>query len=228
MLIRVPAVVPPPQAAAMRARLDAGGEAWVDGRATAGHQGTRVKRNQQLAEHSALARAAGDEVLALLERNPLFISAALPKKVYPPLFNRYGEGMGFGSHIDNAVRLMPDGRGRFRTDISATLFLSAPEEYEGGELVIEDTYGVHNVKLALGDLVLYPASSLHEVRPITRGTRMACFFWVESMIRDDGQRTLLFDLDTAIQRLSGTVPEDPSLTQLTGVYHNLLRRWADT
>lgn len=228
MLIQVPSVLPPAQAAAMRARLDAAGEAWVDGRATAGYQGARVKQNQQLAEGSALARELGGEVLVALERHPLFISAALPRRVYPPLFNRYAAGMHFGSHIDNAVRLLPDGSGRLRTDISATLFLSSPEEYGGGELVIEDTYGVHSVKLATGDLVLYPASSLHHVRPITRGTRVACFFWVESMVRDDGQRTLLFDLDSAIQRLNTRVAEDPAMVQLTGVYHNLIRHWADT
>lgn len=228
MLIRIPSVLPPQQAAALRARLDAAGEAWVDGRVTAGYQGMRVKQNQQLSERSALAQELGQEIVASLERNPLFISAALPRRVYPPMFNRYGEGMHFGSHIDNAVRLMPDGSGRIRTDLSATLFLSAPEEYDGGELVIEDNYGVQSVKLGMGDMVLYPATSLHQVRPITRGLRVASFFWIESMVRDDGQRTLLFDLDAAIQRLNTRVADDPALVQLTGIYHNLIRRWADS
>jgi len=227
MLIRIPAVLSPEQLLALRAHLDAAGEHWVDGRATAGHQGARVKHNQQLDEGCVLAHELGGAVLAALERNPLFISAALPKRVYPPLFNRYAAGMQFGSHIDNAVRLLPEG-GRLRTDVSATLFLSAPEEYDGGELVIEDTYGTQRVKLPAGDLVLYPSTSLHQVQPVTRGLRVACFFWVESMVRDDGQRQLLFDLDAAIQRLTTRVVDDPALVQLTGIYHNLIRRWADS
>jgi len=199
---------------------------WVDGRATAGYQGAAVKRNQQLAEVSPLARDLGGVVLGALERNPLFISAALPNRVYPPLFNRYTDGMEFGNHVDNAVRLHPADGSKFRTDLSATLFLSAPEEYDGGELLIEDNYGVQQVKLPAGHMVLYPASSLHRVTPITRGARIASFFWIESMVRDDAERTLLFDLDTAIQRLNATAADNTARLSLTNCYHNLLRKWA--
>jgi PKHD-type hydroxylase len=199
---------------------------WVDGRATAGYQGASVKRNQQLAENSQLARELGDVVLRALERNSLFISAALPNRVYPPLFNRYEGGMEFGSHVDNAVRLHPADGSKFRTDLSATLFLSSPDEYDGGELLIEDNFGVQQVKLKAGDMVLYPASSLHRVTPVTRGTRIASFFWIESMVRDDAERTLLFDLDTAIQRLTATQSDAQARLSLTNCYHNLLRKWA--
>ena len=167
-------------------------------------------------------------MLAALQRAPTFLSAALPLKVFPPLFNRYGVGHGFGSHVDNAIRPVRGTPHKVRTDLSATLFLSAPEEYDGGELVIEDTYGAHAVKLAAGDLILYPASSLHLVRPITRGERVASFFWIQSMVRDDGQRTLLYDLDRATQQVHRDQPDAPAAVQLTGVYHNLLRRWSDT
>lgn len=211
----------------MRTRLDAAGIDWVDGRATAGHQGAQVKRNQQIAEESAIARELGGAILAALERNPLFISAALPSRVYPPLFNRYEGGMHFGSHVDGAVRVMPGSGMRMRTDLSATLFLSAPEEYDGGELLVEDSYGTHSVKLAAGDLALYPATSLHKVNPVTRGARIASFFWVQSMIRDDAQRTLLFDLDMAIVRLTRDAAGHEALVSLTGSYHNLLRMWAE-
>jgi PKHD-type hydroxylase len=199
---------------------------WMDGRATAGYQGASVKHNQQLAENSPLARELGDVVLSALERNSLFISAALPNRVYPPMFNRYAGGMEFGSHVDNAVRLHPADGSKFRTDLSATLFLSSPDEYEGGELLIEDNFGVQQVKLPAGDMVLYPANSLHRVTPITRGARIASFFWIESMVRDDAERTLLFDLDTAIQRLTATQSDAQARLSLTNCYHNLLRKWA--
>ena len=227
MLTRIANVLAADQVRAMRARLDAAGSAWVDGRATAGHQGAQVKRNQQIAEDSVIGRELGGTILAALERNPLFISAALPSRVYPPLFNRYEGGMHFGGHVDGAVRLVPGTGIRLRTDLSATLFLSAPEEYDGGELLVEDSYGTHAVKLPAGDLVLYPATSLHKVNPVTRGARIASFFWVQSMIRDDAQRTLLFDLDNAIQRLNASGADEAACAHLTACYHNLLRMWAE-
>ena len=227
MLLHVPKLLDAAQLGAVRARLAAAGDGWVDGRATAGHQGTQVKSNLQLAENSAVARELGDLVLAALERNPLFISAALPSRVYPPMFNRYEGGMQFGSHVDGAVRLIPGTGTKFRTDVSATLFLAPPEDYDGGELLIEGSYGVQRVKLPAGDMVLYPAGSLHRVEPVTRGTRLACFFWVQSMVRDDAQRALLFDLDMAIVRLTRDSPGNPALVSLTGCYHNLLRMWAE-
>jgi PKHD-type hydroxylase len=200
---------------------------WIDGRVTAGHQSVRAKDNLQLPEDSPAARQLGDVILAALQRNPLFISAALPYRVFPPLFNRYEGGQSFGNHVDNAIRHITGTPHRIRTDLSATLFFTGPEEYDGGELVIEDTYGVHAVKLPAGHLVLYPSTSLHHVRPITRGARLASFFWIQSMVRDDGQRTLLFDLDSAIQRVTQELVEQSAAVQLTGVYHNLLRRWAE-
>jgi PKHD-type hydroxylase len=181
----------------------------------------------QLPEDSAAARELGEMVLAALGQNALFISAALPRRVFPPLFNKYAGGQSFGTHVDNAIRQVSGTGHRIRTDLSATLFLANPGEYEGGELMVEDTYGSHSVKLPAGHMILYPATSLHHVRPVTKGARMASFFWVESMVRDDGQRTLLFDLDTAIQRLNFDNRDHPSAVQLTGVYHNLLRRWAE-
>jgi PKHD-type hydroxylase len=224
MLLEIPGVLSDEQVGALRRRLDEAD--WVDGRATAGPQSARAKHNLQLPETSALAREAGDVIVAALQRHPLFLSAALPLRVYPPMFNCYREGQAFGSHVDNAIRQVPGG-GRLRTDLSATLFLTSPDDYEGGELIIEDTYGVHALKLAAGHLVLYPATSLHHVRPVTAGARISSFFWIQSMVRDDGARTLLFDMDTAIQRLTQDVPDHPSGVQLTGVYHNLIRRWAD-
>jgi PKHD-type hydroxylase len=226
MLVQIPKLLTAEQVRAMRAKLDASDALWVDGRATAGYQGARVKQNRQIAEGSALARELGDIVVAALERNPLFISAVLPQRVYPPLFNRYEEGMQFGNHVDGALRLLPGGA-RIRTDVSATLFLAGPEEYDGGELVIEDTYGTHSVKLAAGDAIVYPASSLHRVAPVTRGARVAGFFWAQSMVRDDARRALLFDLDRSIQRLNARVADDPAMIDLAGVYHNLLRQWAE-
>jgi PKHD-type hydroxylase len=225
MLLHVPEVLDDRELAEAR-RLLAEAE-WVDGRATAGHQSARVKQNMQLPEGSPAARQIGDTILSALQRNPLFISAALPLRVFPPLFNRYQGGESFGNHVDNAIRQVAATGHRIRTDLSATLFLSAPDDYDGGELLVEDTYGVHSVKLPAGDLVLYPSTSLHQVRPVTRGARIASFFWIQSMVRDDGERTLLFDLDAAIQQIGAATPDHPSAVQLTGVYHNLLRRWAD-
>jgi PKHD-type hydroxylase len=225
MLLHIPDILTAEQVAHCRQKLDQAD--WVDGRVTAGHQSARAKDNLQLPEDHPAARELGELILMALQNNPLFMAAALPLKVFPPLFNRYQGGQSFGTHVDNAVRQVTGTPHRVRTDLSATLFLAGPEEYDGGELSVEDTYGLHNVKLPAGHLILYPASSLHHVRPVTRGARLASFFWVQSMVRDDGQRTLLFDLDMAIQRISGEVPDHPSVIQLTGVYHNLLRRWAD-
>jgi PKHD-type hydroxylase len=225
MLLQVPNVLTPEQVTHARHLLACA--AWVDGRVTAGPQSARAKQNQQLPEDSPEARELGEIILGALQRSPLFMSAALPLKVFPPLFNRYAGGHAFGSHVDNAIRVVPGTPHRVRTDLSATLFLMDPDSYDGGDLVVEDTYGVHSVKLPAGHLVLYPSTSLHHVTPVTRGERVSSFFWIQSLIRDDGQRTLLFDMDTAIQRLAGTVPDHPSTVQLTGVYHNLLRQWAE-
>lgn len=226
MLLQIPGVLTDAQVVECRRKLDAA--EWIDGRATAGHQSAQAKNNMQLPEDHPTAKQLGDVVLSALANNPLFISAALPLKIFPPLFNRYQGGQSFGNHVDNAIRQVRGTPHRIRTDLSATLFLAAPEEYDGGELSIEDTYGVQQVKLPAGHMVLYPASSLHHVRPVTRGVRIASFFWVESMVRDDGERTVLFDLDTAIQRIARDAPSHPGVVQLTGVYHNLLRRWANT
>lgn len=225
MLLDIPNVLSDDQVAECRKRLAESN--WVDGRITAGYQSSKAKNNEQLPEDSPVARQLGQLIVAALEANPLFISAALPAKIFPPLFNRYAEGRSFGVHVDNAVRQVRNTPHRVRTDISATLFLSSPDEYDGGELAIEDTYGAQRVKLPAGHMVLYPATSLHRVEPVTRGARIAAFFWIQSMVRDDGQRTLLFDLDTAIQRLARDVPDNPAVVQLTGVYHNLLRQWAE-
>jgi PKHD-type hydroxylase len=225
MLLPIPDVLSPEQVAHCRRLL---GEAeWVDGKVTAGHQSGRAKNNRQLREDHPTARQLGDLILTALDRNELFLAAALPLKVFPPLFNRYEGGQSFGTHVDNAVRQVTGSPHRVRTDLSATLFLTSPDEYDGGELVVEDVYGLHHVKLPAGHMILYPASSLHHVRPVTRGARIASFFWIQSMVRDDAQRTLLLDLDMAIQRITQDVPDHPSAVQLTGVYHNLLRRWAD-
>jgi len=223
MLISIPDVLTAEQV--LRARQVFCETEWVDGRVTAGHQSGRVKDNLQLAEGSSAARELGAMILTALEQNALFVSAALPARVFPPLFNRYQGGQSFGTHVDNAIRQVTGTPHRIRTDLSATLFFSGPDEYEGGELVVEDTYGTHQVKLPAGHLILYPATTLHHVRPVTRGARIASFFWIQSMVRDDGQRTLLFDLDVAIQRLNEG--DHGPAVQLTGVYHNLLRRWAD-
>ena len=225
MMVHIPKVLTPEQVARCRDVMMKA--EWVDGRITAGHQSAKVKLNLQLPETAPEATELGDMVLAALARNSLFVSAVLPKQVFPPLFNRYREGMTFGSHVDGAIRTHEGKRLRIRSDLSATLFLSEPDEYEGGELLIEDVYGVQRVKLASGSLVLYPATSLHRVEPIRRGVRLASFFWIQSMVRQDAQRTLLFDLDMAIIRLRARDPGDASLISLVGVYHNLLRMWAD-
>ena len=225
MLLPIPDVLTSEQTAQARQLLEQAD--WIDGRITAGHQSARAKDNQQVPEDHPVARRLGEMILEALGQNALFVSAALPLKVFPPLFNRYRGGQSFGNHVDNAIRQVTGTPHRVRADLSATLFLSEPEEYEGGELVVEDTYGVHSVKLPAGHLILYPATSLHHVRPVTRGARVASFFWIQSMVRDDGERTLLFDLDMAIQRIGGETPDHPSVIQLTSVYHNLLRRWAD-
>lgn len=225
MLLAIPDVLSPEQVTTARRLLaDA---PWVDGKVTAGHQSARAKRNRQVPEEHAAARELGETILKALGRSPLFLAAALPKRVFPPLFNRYEGGEEFGTHVDNAVRQEPGTGARLRTDLSATLFLSEPHEYEGGELSVEDTYGVQRVKLPAGHMVLYPASSLHHVRPVTRGARIASFFWIQSMVRDDGQRTILFDMDMAIQALGKDHPDHPAAVALTGVYHNLLRRWVE-
>lgn len=225
MLLAIPDVLTSEQVKQARQTLE---EAeWVDGRVTAGHQSARAKDNMQVPEDHPAARQVGEVILNALGQNALFISAALPSRVFPPLFNRYQGGQSFGTHVDNAIRQVTGTAHRIRTDLSATLFLSSPEEYDGGELMIEDTYGTHSVKLPAGHMVLYPATSLHHVRPVTRGARICSFFWIQSMIREDSQRALLFDLDLAIQRLNRDLPQHPSAVQLTGVYHNLLRQCAE-
>ena len=230
MIVRIPTLLEARPLAFIRERLATAG--WQDGRITAGPQAARVKHNEQLAEDHPLARELGEVVLAALARSEAFTSAALPLKVFPPMFNRYAGGGHFGAHIDTAVRLTREAPHRVRTDLSATLFLSAPEEYDGGELVIEDAGefgdGERRCRLAAGDLLLYPASSLHAVRPVTRGARLAAVFWVQSMVRDDGERRLLHEMDRALTALRDVHPEGhPALVRLTGCYHNLLRKWSD-
>lgn len=226
MMIVVPGVLDAEALARCRTLLD--GESWIDGNATSGHQSALAKRNRQLPEGSPAAAEMGGMILEALGRSPLFIAAALPRRVFPPLFNAYGVGDVFATHVDNAVRIRRSDDFRVRSDLSATLFLSDPDEYEGGELTVEDTYGAHSVKLPAGDMILYPASSLHHVTPIARGERRASFFWIQSMVRDDAARTMLFDLDSAIQMVAGDRGHaDDAVIRLTGVYHNLLRRWAD-
>jgi PKHD-type hydroxylase len=225
MLLAIPDVLAPAQLADARRALDSAD--WIDGRATAGHQGARVKHNHQLPVDHPVARQVGDTILRALAQNPLFMSAALPRHFLPPMFNRYSGGQTFGNHIDGSIRTVPGTGHRLRTDLSCTLFLAGPEEYDGGELIIEDTYGSKSVKLPAGHLILYPSTSLHQVTPVTRGTRLCSFFWLQSMIRDGTQRALLYDMDVAIQRLGAENPTHPSVIQLTGVYHNLLRQWAE-
>jgi len=229
MLVAIPSILSKAQVADAMGRLRA--EEWIDGKATAGAQSALAKSNLQLVQDNKAAAGIGADILNALKQNALFLSAALPRAIFPPLFNRYdaSEGHGFGNHVDNAIRFLPDGGGRIRTDLSATLFLSEPEDYDGGELIIEDSYGEHQVKLPAGDMILYPATSLHRVEPVTRGSRFASFFWIESMVRDDGQRTLLLDMDAAIRTLAQSAgDDDPAIVSLTGTYHNLLRRWADS
>jgi PKHD-type hydroxylase len=224
MLIQIPRLLSSGDLATVRERLEKA--AWVDGRVTAGPQSAMAKANLQLAEDSTDARELGDIVVRALQGNPTFLSATLARTVYPPLFNKYETGMNFGTHIDNAIRQVPGTPMRIRTDISATLFLNAPEDYDGGELLIEDTYGAHAVKLGAGDLILYPATSLHRVAPVTRGARLASFFWVQSLVPEDSERQILFDMDRAIAELSTTQPPDSAaILRLTGAYHNLVRKW---
>ena len=226
MLICVPDVLSKEDVAAFRAVMDEA--AWEDGRSTAGAQSALVKNNEQLPPTGALARRLGDHVISALTGNALFVSAAIPLRIFPPLFNRYGIGNKFGIHVDNAVRGDHLTGMRIRTDLSVTLFLSEPDEYDGGELVVEDYYGSHSVKLPAGHLVLYPASSLHMVTPVTRGRRVACFLWLQSMIREAHARSLVYDLDTAIQDLVERLGrDDDDVVKLTGIYHNLIRTWAD-
>lgn len=226
MMIQIPDVLDAEQLANVRALINAAD--WIDGNATSGQQSALAKRNLQLPEDSAAAREAGAIVLEALGRTPLFIAAALPLKIFPPLFNSYAGGQGFGVHVDNAVRIQRGGDFRIRSDLSATLFLEDPGAYDGGELVVEDQFGAQAVKLPAGHMILYPASSLHKVEPVTRGRRLASFFWIQSMVRDGEARRTLFDLDTAIQTVALDRGQgDPAIIQLTGVYHNLLRRWAD-
>jgi PKHD-type hydroxylase len=223
MMIHVPNVLNAEQVARCRAVMEKA--AWVDGRVTAGHQSAKVKFNLQLPETAPEARELSDMVMDALGRSNLFMSSVLPKQVFPPLFNRYDAGMTFGAHVDNAIRA---GNGaRIRTDVSSTLFISGPEDYDGGELVVQDTYGEHTVKLPAGDMIVYPATSLHNVMPITRGSRIASFFWTQSMIRDESKRALLFDMDMAIVKLGRDHPEHTANVELTAVYHNLLRQWAE-
>lgn len=224
MLLHVPKVLTDAQVARCRELMERA--TWVDGRVTAGHQSARAKDNLQIQEDSPEAREMGQSIVRALEQSALFVSAALPARILPPLFNRYEPGMAFGAHVDNAVRQIAGTPLRVRTDLSATLFISQLEEYDGGELVVEDTYGAHSVKLPAGDMILYPATSLHRVNPVTRGARLASFFWIQSMVRDDGERTLLFDLDVAINQVNQAVPDHQGVIALTSCYHNLLRRWA--
>jgi len=222
MIITLPNVLSAEQVAHCREVMNRA--PWVDGRVTSGYQSSVVKNNRQIDDTSPEARELGELILAALERNPLFITAALPLRVFPPLFNRYEGGETFGMHLDNSIMQIPGTPFRIRTDISATLFFSNPEEYDGGELTIDDVYGSHSVKLPAGHMVVYPGSSLHHVTPVTRGVRLASFFWVQSMVRDDGERTLLFDLDMAINKVNQALPNHAAVVELTNCYHNLLRR----
>ena len=227
MLIRVPKVLTKEQVAKCRKAFDDAD--WIDGRGTAGPQAATVKQNMQLPENSPSARQLGEMVLEALGRSPLFIAAAVPLRVLPPMFNKYGQGQFFGSHIDGAIRSVPGAGVRIRTDLSVTIFLAEPDEYDGGDLVIEDNYGTQSAKLPAGDMVLYPSTSVHHVTAVTRGYRVASFFWVQSMIREDGPRRMLFDLDQSIQQLTmDRGHEDATVVRLTGLYHNLLRHWAET
>lgn len=224
MLLHIPGVLSSDEVARYRQAL---AEApWADGRATVGAQGAQVKRNEQLPPDHPLARELGQHILQALARHPQFISAALPHRILPPLFNRYQGGGSYGLHVDGSVMAMGDGQ-RLRSDVSTTLFLCDPEDYEGGELVVMDTYGAHEVKLPAGDLILYPSTSLHKVEPVTRGARTCAFFWTQSLVRDDGQRAALYELDQTIQRLRARLGDNDEVLQLTGHYHNLLRRWAE-
>lgn len=229
MILQIPDVFTPDEVAAMRAKLDQA--SWQDGSATAGQQAKSVKSNLQLDVHDPCAKELGDAIQRALSVNPLFLSAALPDSILPPMFNKYEGGGTFGTHVDNAIRYIPGTGQKIRTDLSATLFFSDPDEYDGGELCIEDTYGTQQVKLPAGHMILYPSTSLHHVTPVTSGARVSSFFWIQSMVRDDQQRSLLFDLDSSIQNITahseagGSI--DQSAVKLTGIYHNLIRQWAE-
>jgi PKHD-type hydroxylase len=224
MLLQIPHILTPDSVRLCRELLEAA--EWVDGRITAGHQGARVKDNLQLPAEHPVARQVGDIIQAALGQNPLFLSAALPLRILPPMFNRYSGGQQFGTHVDGSIRQAPNGQ-RLRTDLSCTLFFTDPSEYDGGDLIIEDTYGTKSVKLPAGDMILYPSTSLHRVTPVSRGTRLCSFFWLQSLIRDNHQRSLLFEMDVAIQRFGNENATHPSVVQLTGVYHNLIRLWSE-
>ncbi|HEX7783801.1 MAG TPA: Fe2+-dependent dioxygenase [Sphingobium sp.] len=227
MMVAIPGLLDADGVARVRALID--GAQWVDGNVTSGVQSALAKRNLQLPEGSAEAQQAAQIVFDAVGKNPLFIAAALPLRIFPPLFNSYAGGQAFDTHVDNAIRIQMGTTFRVRSDLSATLFLEDPDAYDGGELTVETNFGVQQVKLSAGDMILYPASSLHRVEPVTRGRRIASFFWVQSMVRDDGQRQTLFDLDSAIQAVAATQGQgSPEVIKLTGIYHNLLRRWADS
>ena len=225
MMLHIPGVLSREQVAAMRARLD--GSDWIDGRATVGAQGAQVKQNRQLPETSPLALELGQIVLAALAANPLFFSAALPLRTIPPLFNSYAGGERYGAHVDGSMRRVPGSGEWVRTDVSSTLFLSDPDDYDGGELIVTDAYGEHEVKLPAGDLILYPSTSIHRVEPVTRGARVCSFFWTQSMVRDDMRRGMLLELDQNIQSLRARLGDCAELVGLTGHYHNLLRQWSE-
>jgi PKHD-type hydroxylase len=227
MFMQIPQLLNAEQLAKLRTALAGNTASWVDGRATAGHQGVLVKSNQQLAEGSETARELGAIIISELERNPVFVSAVLPHRVYPPMFNRYDVGMHFGTHVDSAIRQIPGTGQKLRTDLSATLFLTAPDSYEGGELVIDSDFGSQQAKHAAGDLIIYTSTSRHRVNPVTRGQRLACVFWIQSLIRDDDKRGQLFELDRTIQQLTQRGADPDSLVRLTGHYHSLLRLWSD-
>ncbi|MYM73540.1 Fe2+-dependent dioxygenase [Duganella sp. FT109W] len=225
MMLHIPGVLTREQVAAMRAQLDASD--WIDGRATVGEQGAKVKQNRQLPETSPLALELGQTILAALARQPLYFSAALPLRTIPPLFNRYAGGEHYGAHVDGAMRRIPGSGDWVRTDVSTTVFLCDPDEYDGGELIVTDAYGEHEVKLPAGDAIVYPSTSIHRVEPVTRGARVCSFFWTQSMVRDDMRRSLLLELDQNIQSLRARLGDCPELVGLTGHYHNLLRQWSE-
>lgn len=225
MVLDIPNVLTHEQTAQARQLLESAN--WVDGKASAGHQGARVKNNEQLLPEDPIAQQVGNLILRALGGNPIFLSAALPLHILPPMFNRYAGGQTFGTHVDGSIRVIPGSQKQIRTDLSCTLFFADPHEYEGGELIIEDTYGSKSVKLPAGHMILYPSTSLHRVNPVTKGARLCSFFWLQSMIRDDGKRSLLFDMDSGIQSMGAINPNLPGVIQLTGVYHNLLRQWAE-
>lgn len=226
MMVRIPGVLTPEEVAHCRKILEQA--AWVDGKVTAGEQALQVKFNLQIPQDSPASREAGEIVLKALGRSPMFTTAALPFRVMPPMFNRYDVGMTFKAHVDGAIRSVPQAGIRVRTDVSSTLFLSSPDEYDGGELIVEDTYGSHSVKLPAGDMIVYPATSLHSVTEVTRGSRWASFFWTQSIVKDDAKRTMLFELDQAIMEIRKTMPDDNrAVVTLTSHYHNLLRRWGE-